>query len=286
MTVPAPWAGVGKPLHVTVGADYTAIMEQAGLNWRVEGRPVYDGQGMRIPHYQANTRVDTGVVLGIPTEKYRIVQNDELFIMVEGLLGESCTVLRAGASDEGRSVWAIVEAATPHTVGGIPCKLALAVTNAHTGLNSFQVRLLPQLPSGAVFPLKVGRRVVYLRHTLNVANRMDVVRMTLNLGERYMATLDALADELTTPADWGALTQKWLPPTERANARMEFARTLLKHTDVESRLEGTKWGFLVAAAEVVNRLGPARDTTRSAERRLETFLEGPELLDRALAAVK
>lgn len=282
--VSAPWATLGTALHGDVDMTLSAMLQRAGLDWLVEPRPVFDRDGREIPRYRANTRVDTGVVLGIPTGRYRIVQNHELFTLVEGLLGESCVVRRAGQTGEGRMVWAVVEAATPYTIAGTLFTLELDVSNAHTGLNSFQVRLIPKLPNGAGLPVKVGRRVVYLRHTLNVANRLDAVRTTLELGDHYMAALESTAEKLLEAGDWGAMTRAWLPDEGRTNTRVEQARDLLPAAAAEHpEWEGTKWGFLAAAASVVAQLGPARATARSEERALEVWMEGSDWIDRALA---
>jgi len=282
----APWATLGYDIsEFRSAAD---MLVAAGLDWRVEPRPVYDARGVEIPRYRGNFRVDTGECLGIPTGRYRIVQNEELFVLAEGLLAESCIVRRAGSSDQGRMVWVVVESVALYQVAGETLRLELDLSNHHTGLNSFQVRLTPILPSGAGIPIRARtrERTIYFRHTLNVANRVSTARMALGQGDLYMAGMRRLAERLSGKADWSALLASWIPEDKRANRRTEQVREYIAGGGSVEAWRDTGWGFLAAAAEGIAQLGAARDTARSEERRLEVWMEGHEMLGKAFEVVQ
>ena len=60
-----PWHGLGtKVMEAPTSADAIRL---AGLDWIVEPKPVYDGEGTPIPGWVANTRSSDGKVLGLVT---------------------------------------------------------------------------------------------------------------------------------------------------------------------------------------------------------------------------
>ena len=73
-----------KPWHYEMTKDRTHILseaptsrdaiELAGLNWVVESKPVFDEKGNEIKGFKANTRSSDNSVLGIVTNKYKILQ--------------------------------------------------------------------------------------------------------------------------------------------------------------------------------------------------------------------
>ena len=54
-------------------------LELAGLNWKVLQKPIYTSSGIPIKGYKANVRETDQNILGIVTDRYKVVQNDEAF---------------------------------------------------------------------------------------------------------------------------------------------------------------------------------------------------------------
>ena len=70
-----PWHGLGR-IVMDAPASREAL-ELAGLDWQVESRNIYSGTGAMIPGYRANVRSTDNAVLGVVSDRYRIVQNEE-----------------------------------------------------------------------------------------------------------------------------------------------------------------------------------------------------------------
>lgn len=61
----------------------------AGLDWTVEQTPVFMDDGTEIKNYKANIRSDDKTVLGIVTNRYKIVQNADAFSFTDAIVGET-----------------------------------------------------------------------------------------------------------------------------------------------------------------------------------------------------
>lgn len=55
-----------------------------------------------IPGYRANVRSTDDAVLGVVSDRYRIVQNEEAFQFTDDLLGEGVTYETAGSLQGGK----------------------------------------------------------------------------------------------------------------------------------------------------------------------------------------
>ena len=98
-----PWHGLGR-IVMDAPASREAL-ELAGLDWQVESRNIYSGTGAMIPGYRANVRSTDEAVLGVVSDRYRIVQNEEAFQFTDDLLGEGVTYETAGSLQGGKKVW-------------------------------------------------------------------------------------------------------------------------------------------------------------------------------------
>jgi len=83
-----PWHGLGR-IIMDVPASHEAL-ELAGLDWQVESQNIYSETNTIISGYRANVRSTVSAVLGVVSDRYRIVQNEEAFQFTDDLLGERC----------------------------------------------------------------------------------------------------------------------------------------------------------------------------------------------------
>lgn len=73
-----PWHGLG-----TIVAEAPASKEAlrlAGLDWTVEQTPIYTTHGI-VEGYKANVRSTDGQFLGVVTDRYKVIQNQEAFAL-------------------------------------------------------------------------------------------------------------------------------------------------------------------------------------------------------------
>ena len=98
-----PWHGLG--VQVQEAPESKDALRLAGLNWKVYQREVYTDSGIKIEGYRANVRNTDNKVLGVVTERYKIVQNEEAFSFTDALLGKGVRYETAGSLQEGKKVW-------------------------------------------------------------------------------------------------------------------------------------------------------------------------------------
>ena len=106
----APWHGLGT--RVMEAPDSKGALELAGLDWRVLQEPIYTTEGEAICGYKANVRDSDRKVLGVVSDRYKIVQNQEAFAFTDELLGEGVRYETAGSLQGGKRVWLL--ARLPH----------------------------------------------------------------------------------------------------------------------------------------------------------------------------
>lgn len=102
-----PWHGLG--IRVTEAPDSREALRLAGLNWRVLQEPVHTKEGAVIPGYRANVRDRDQKVLGIVSQRYKIIQNEEAFAFTDDLLGEGVRYETAGSlqGEERSGCWPV-----------------------------------------------------------------------------------------------------------------------------------------------------------------------------------
>lgn len=95
-----PWHGLGIKVQEAPTSKDALIL--AGLDWHVVQEPVYTGQNELVQGYKANVRDSDRKVLGVVTDRYKIVQNEEAFSFTDALLGEGVRYETAGSYRVGK----------------------------------------------------------------------------------------------------------------------------------------------------------------------------------------
>lgn len=98
-----PWHGLG--IMVNEAPKSEEALRVAGLDWHVNQVPIYTGQGHIVEGYKANIRDTDNKVLGVVTDRYKIIQNKEAFAFTDELLGAGVHYETAGSLQGGRKVW-------------------------------------------------------------------------------------------------------------------------------------------------------------------------------------
>ena len=71
----APWHGLGtKVANAPTSGD---ALHLAGLDWKVLQEPIYTENEEKIEGFKANVRDSDRKVLGVVTDRYKIIQNGE-----------------------------------------------------------------------------------------------------------------------------------------------------------------------------------------------------------------
>ena len=90
-----PWHGLGT--CVVQAPSSREALELAGLDWTVLQEPIYTDTNELIEGYKANVRDSDRRVLGVVTDRYKVIQNDEAFAFTDELLGQGVRYETAGS---------------------------------------------------------------------------------------------------------------------------------------------------------------------------------------------
>lgn len=111
-----PWHGLGT--MVLEAPDSKAALQLAGLDWQVIQRKLMTEEGVPVPGFMANIRETDNQVLGVVTNRYRVVQNEEAFAFTDALLGEGVTYETAGSLQNGRRTWILAKLPQRYIISG------------------------------------------------------------------------------------------------------------------------------------------------------------------------
>ena len=112
----APWHGLG--VRVETAPSSEEALRLSGLNWNVIQQPIKTRGGVEIPGYKANLRDVDNQVLGVVTDRYRVVQNAEAFAFTDALLGEGVKYETAGSLQNGRKIWLLAKLPDRYIIEG------------------------------------------------------------------------------------------------------------------------------------------------------------------------
>lgn len=298
-----------KPWHYEMTKDVTKIIQEAptskdaliaaGLDWSVINKPVFDENQKEIPGYKMNVRSTDSQILGIVSNKYRIVQNHEAFEFTDALLGEGVRYETAGSLRKGKTIWLLAKMESVSILGD-EVEPYLCFTNAHDGTGAVRACMTPvRVVCNNTLNLALSQtsRAWSTPHRGNVLGRIEEARETLELANSYMKHLDEEADRLAnTPMDEGqvkdALNKMFALPedaTDRqkqnADAQKSEIVMCMLRPDI-AQFMNTQWGFINAVADYVDHSEPMRHTQNFEENRWGQIIIGHPLLDKAMSLVR
>ena len=191
-----PWHGLGT--RVLAAPSSKEALELAGLDWTVGQKPIYTG-GEEIPGYKANVRSSDGKVLGVVTDRYRIIQNEEAFAFTDALLGEGVKYETAGSLSGGKRVWLLAHMPHEYIISGERISPYLVFSNTHDGSGAVRVALTPirvVCNNTLNLALRTAKRSWSMVHTGNIEEKLQEARDTLFMAEKYMDSLGREFEEL------------------------------------------------------------------------------------------
>ena len=285
-----PWHGLGTPIEEAVNSE--EALKLAGLDWEVHSRPIHTDNGIVIPGYIANTRSTDNKVLGVVSDKYKIVQNKEAFAFTDNLLDNEARYVTAGSLRGGKNVWMLAQ--LPRTkILGDDIDNYLCFTNTHDGTGAVRVFTTPVrvvCNNTLNLALSTAKRSWSCRHMGNLESKMHEATRTLELANKYMEELAVKADELanTSISDDKIMQilSEMFPVNDdqshRQIANMEQAKNefmVAYYMPDIAQFRNTAWGLINAMSDFVGHSSPKRNTSTYQENNFERIVIGHPLLD-------
>ena len=185
-----PWHGLGTVVESAPSSK--EALELAGLDWQVHQKDISVLWGRTIPGYKANVRDIDGAVLGVVTDKYRVVQNEDAFAFTDELLGEGVKYETAGSLNGGRKVWILARLPREYVISGERISPYLVFSNTHDGSGAIRVAITPiRVVCNNTLNLALARaeRSFSMIHTGNINEKFEEAKKTLFMADTYMEEL-------------------------------------------------------------------------------------------------
>ncbi len=294
-----PWHGLGT--MVAEAPDSASALRLAGLDWNVIQKDIMTADGSTaIPGFKANMRNTDGSVLGIVTDRYRVVQNMEAFSVTDALLGEGVRYETAGSLQGGRRTWILARLPHQYIINGEEITPYLVFMNAHDGSGAIKAAMTAirvVCENTLNLALSTAKRSWSFNHTGDISGKLDEARDTLLYAGQYMAELGKafgklgrikLSDSkvaefintLIPDADGGS-------PQQRSNTRKMREDMKARYYDAPDLADVGMNGyrFINAVSDFATHSKPLRERANYRESLFAKTVDGNPLIDRAYQMV-
>lgn len=270
------WHGLANVLFDEGAHITTADMLKAAHldNWNVELEQVPVPAGYRSVSdafmVKRTNPFDGGTdVLGIVGDRYKVMQNEELFSFGDNLTDGGAQWESAGSIKNGRQVFGSLVVPRefildPHGAHDMT-KTYLLVTTSHDGSASVQACITPVrvvCQNTLNIALQGNTRQSFkIRHTQRVEGRVAEAQRILGLTNTYMDEFQKVAQELfetsITDAKFDEIVKTLYPIADDAtkgaktihDSKVGLMRALYLNSPTQDNIRGTAWGAFNALTE-------------------------------------
>ena len=294
----APWHGLGTKVAEAPTSEKALI--EAGLNWNVIQEPIYTENQEAITGYKANVRDSDRKVLGVVSDRYKVIQNSEAFAFTDELLGEGVRYETAGSLQGGKKVWLLAHMPHEYIISGERISPYLLFSNTHDGSGAIKVALTPirvVCQNTLNLALQTAKRSWSMIHTGNIQSKIQEARDTLFVAEKYMDSLGKefeslrmkkLTDkqvndyiELLLPVESGASSQQ-IKNMQKLQEDMKLR--YFEAPDLQD-VGKNAYRFINAVSDFATHAEPLRKTVNYKENMFARTVEGNPLIDKAYQMV-
>ena len=289
-----PWHGLGT--KVNEAPDSRTALTAAGLDWEVLQESIHMADGKPIGGYKVNVRNTDRRVLGVVSDRYKIVQNREAFAFTDALLGDGVRYETAGSLQEGRKVWLLAKLPHEYIISGDRISPYLVFFNSHDGSGAIKAALTPirvVCQNTLNLALSSAKRSWSMIHTGDIRGKIEEARDTLLLAETYMDSLGKAFEELRgkklTEKQVKEYIEILLPiedgstPQQARNMRKLQEDMKLRYFDAPDLRDvgNNGYRFINAVSDFATHSNPLRRTANYKENLFARTAEGNPLIDKA-----
>ena len=295
-----PWHGLG--VQVQEAPESKDALRLAGLDWKVYQREVYTDSGIKIEGYRANVRNTDNKVLGVVTERYKIVQNEEAFSFTDALLGKGVRYETAGSLQEGKKVWLLARLPKEYIISGEQISPYLVFSNSQDGSAAVRVAVTPirvVCNNTLNLALSTAKRSWAMVHTGNIKGKIHEAQETLFMAENYMSKLGKEFEELKRQKLSERQVKEYIElllPLEKTSSLVTAKNVKKLRDDLRARYYdapdlqdvggNNAYRFINAVSDFATHNEPLRRTANYKENLFMRTMDGNPMIDRAYQIVK
>ena len=184
------WGQIGQKIDRAYSSE--EVLQQGGLDWSVVQQPIYTETGYHIPNYKANVRDYDNEILGIVSDRYQVVQNDEAFDFTDTLMGEGVKFENVGSLQNGRRCFILAKLPDRYIINDERIDPYLCFCNSHDGSLALTIFMTPVrivCMNQLNLALRTASRNWSSKHIGNMRDKLHEAYETLNLAQNYMTEL-------------------------------------------------------------------------------------------------
>ena len=294
-----PWHGLGT--IVAEAPNSQSALKLAGLDWSVIQKDIVTVDGNSIEGFKANVRDKDNQVLGIVTERYKVVQNYEAFAFTDALLGEGVRYETAGSLQDGRRTWILARLPHQYIISGDEITPYLVFMNSHDGSASIKVAMTPirvVCQNTLNMALATAKRSWSCNHTGDINEKMEEARNTLLYAGQYMSELGKSIDKMNQQKLSDKKVYEYLdelfPIGKEASTQQKKNIQKMKE-DIKIRyfdapdlqhIDKNAYRFINAVSDFATHAKPLRERSNYRESLFAKTVDGNPLIDKAYQMIK
>lgn len=294
-----PWHGLGTV--VEEAPDSQTALGISGLDWNVIQKNIMttDGNSV-IPGFKANIRDIDNSVLGIVTDRYKVVQNSEAFAFTDDLLGEGVSYETAGSLQSGRRTWILARLPHQYIINGDEITPYMVFMNAHDGSGSIKVAMTPVrvvCSNTLNLALSTAKRCWSCQHTGDISGKMEEAKNTLLYAGQYMTELGKTFSQLnkTTLSERQVMEfiDELIPESDSMSSQQKRnifkLRENMKHRYFDApdlqNVGNNAYRFINAVSDFATHSKPLRERSNYRESLFARTVDGNPMIDKAYQLV-
>ena len=293
-----PWHGLGTQVQEAPSSEKALWL--AGLDWKVLQKDVYTEGRVKVSGYKANVRDTDGQVLGVVTDRYKVIQNSEAFAFTDALLGEGVRYETAGSLSEGKKVWLLAKLPKEYIISGERISPYLVFSNTHDGSGAVRVAITPirvVCNNTLNLALSTAKRSWSMIHTGDIKGKIKEATDTLFFADEYMENLGKELEALRLIKVTDEQVREYinlLLPLDKKPTPIQVKNMERLRRDMASRyfdapdlrdVGNNAYRFINAVSDFATHAKPLRRTANYNENLFSRTVDGNPLIDRAYQMV-
>ena len=294
-----PWHGLGTMVEKAPTSE--AALELDGLDWQVVQKKLVTDGGIEVPGFKANLRETDNQVLGVVSDRYKVVQNADAFSFTDALLGEGVTYETAGSLQNGPRTWILAKLPTRYIISGDEITPYLVFMNSHDGSGSIKAAMTPirvVCQNTLNLALSTAKRCWSTNHVGDIKGKMEDARYTLLYADQYMAELGRTIDQMNQQKLSDRQVMEYIDslfPILPNPSEQQIKNMLRMKEDMKARyfdapdlqhVGKNAYRFINAVSDFATHAKPLRERSGYRENLFARTVDGNAMIDRAYELVK
>lgn len=294
-----PWHGLGTSVENAPHSQDTIKM--ARLDWNVESRRIFMDGGREVEGFRANVRTNDESILGIVTDRYQIVQNEDAFAFTDELLGQGVKYETAGSLQGGRRTWMLARMPENIIIAEDEVTPYFVLMNSHDGSVAIKAAMTPirvVCQNTLNLALSTAKRTWATKHVGDMRDKLEIARETLMFANTYMNNLKQSVENLNkiklTDSKVKEYVNEFFPITgdmsdlqkkRNHDLQDELKKRYYDAPDLQ-HVGNNAYRFINAVSDMATHAVPKRSTSNYKENLFLRTVAGNAMIDKAYKMIK